>query len=150
MQVASLATIQHLVNNCEKYSLDINAQDTQGNTPLHLAASSSRLDVVKYLLLLPTINDTIVNLDRKQPVEVCKDTNIAQLMQFERAKFVEKAATNLRIYFSNRDFDNLENILIANPRASELLDINGTEPQTGNTVLHEFIKKMIWQCVTGS
>lgn len=141
VQVASLATIQHLVNNCEKYSLDINAQDTQGNTPLHLAASSSRLDVVKYLLLLPTINDTIVNLDRKQPVEVCKDTNIAQLMQFERAKFVEKAATNLRIYFSNRDFDNLENILIANPRASELLDINGTEPQTGNTVLHEFIKK---------
>ena len=41
VQVASLATIQHLVNNCEKYSLDINAQDTQGNTPLHLAASSS-------------------------------------------------------------------------------------------------------------
>lgn len=141
VQVASLATIQHLVSNSEKYSLDINAQDTQGNTPLHLAASSSRLDVVKYLLLLPTINDTIVNLDKKQPVEVCKDTNIAQLMQFERAKFVEKAATNLRVYFSNRDFENLEKLLIANPRACELLDINGTEPQTGNTVLHEFIKK---------
>ncbi|KAL6453228.1 OSH2 Oxysterol-binding protein 2 [Candida maltosa Xu316] len=141
VQVASLATIQYLINNAEKYSLDINAQDTQGNTPLHLAAASSRLDVVKYLLSLPNINDTIVNLDKKQPVEVCKDANIAQLMQFERAKFVEKAATDLRQYFSNRDFTNLEKLLILNPRASELLDINGAEPQTGNTVLHEFIKK---------
>lgn len=141
VQVASLSTIQYLVNNADKFSLDINAQDTQGNTPLHLAASSSRLDVVKYLLSLSNINDTIVNLDKKQPVEVCKDANIAQLMQFERAKFVEKAATDLRQYFSNRDFDNLEKLLILNPRASELLDINGAEPLTGNTVLHEFIKK---------
>ena len=141
VQVASLSTIQYLVNKADKFSLDINAQDTQGNTPLHLAAASSRLDVVKYLLSLPNINDTIVNLDKKQPVEVCKDANIAQVMQFERAMFVEKAATNLRQYFSNRDFENLERLLILNPRASELLDINGAEPLTGNTVLHEFIKK---------
>ncbi|RCK63629.1 Oxysterol-binding 1 [Candida viswanathii] len=141
VQVASLTTIQYLVNNADKLSLDINAQDTQGNTPLHLAAASGRLDVVKYLLSLPNINDTIVNLDKKQPVEVSKDANIAQVMQFERAKFVEKAATDLRQYFSNRDFDNLEKLLVLNPRASELLDINGAEPQTGNTVLHEFIKK---------
>ncbi|EGW32266.1 uncharacterized protein SPAPADRAFT_139837 [Spathaspora passalidarum NRRL Y-27907] len=141
VQVSSLQTIQYLVINAEKFNLDINAQDAQGNTPLHLAAIASRLDIVKYLLSLPSINDTIVNLDKKQPVEVCKDLSIAQLMQFERAKFVEKSAIELRNFFSNRDFKNLENLLVLNPRASELLDINGADPETGNTVLHEFIKK---------
>ncbi|RLV93393.1 Oxysterol-binding protein 2 [Spathaspora sp. JA1] len=141
VQVSSLSTLQHLVANSEKYSLDINSQDAQGNTPLHLAAMASRLDIVKYLLSLPNINDTIMNLDKKQPVEVCKDLNIAQLMQFERAKFVEKSSIELRQFFSNRDFKNLENLLVLNPRANELLDINGSDPKTGNTVLHEFIGK---------
>ncbi|KAI5965465.1 hypothetical protein KGF57_000731 [Candida theae] len=141
VQVATLQTIQYLVDHAEKYGLDINSQDPQGNTPLHLAAIASRQDVVKYLLSLPDINDTIVNLDKKQPVELCKNLNLAQLMQFERAKFVERSATQLRQFFSNRDFDNLERLLVLNPRASELLDINGADPESGNTVLHEFIKK---------
>lgn len=141
VQVAPLSTIQFLVDNSSKFGLDINSQDVDGNTPLHLAAQASRLDVVKYLLSLPNINDTIVNLEKKQPVEMCKDLAIIQLMQFERAKFVENAATQLRQYFSSRDFDNLENLLVLNPRASELLDINGSDPETGYTVLHEFIKK---------
>ena len=141
VQVATLPTIQYLIDNALKYKLDINAQDPQGNTPLHLAAIATRQDVVKYLLSLPDINDTIVNLDKKQPVELCKNLNLAQLMQFERAKFVEKSATQLRQFFSERDFDNLEKLLVLNPRASELLDINGADPESGNTVLHEFIKK---------
>ncbi|CUM67545.1 uncharacterized protein PRCAT00005245001 [Priceomyces carsonii] len=141
VQVAQLPVIQFLVNNADKFGIDINAQDKDGNTPLHLAAATSRLEVVKYLLSLPNINDTIVNLEKKQPVEVCHDTDVAQLMQFERAKFVEKLATQLRHYFTNRDFDNLEKLLVSNPRASELLDINGADPETGNTILHEFIRK---------
>ncbi|KAG7663106.1 uncharacterized protein J8A68_003378 [[Candida] subhashii] len=141
VQVASLNVLQFLISNSNKYNIDINAQDKDGNTPLHLAAMANRLDIVKYLLSLPNINDTIVNLNKKQPVEVCKDVTIAQLMQFERAKFVEKSAGELRAFFSNRDFQNLENLLVNNPRASELLDINGADPETGNTVLHEFISK---------
>lgn len=137
VQVAPLGTLQYLVN---KFNLDINAQDENGDTPLHLAALSGRIDVVKYLLGLPGINDTVVNLAKKQPVEVTKDINVAQLMQIERAKFVEQSAGQLRLYFSNRDFQNLENLLVLNPRASELLDINGADPDTGNTVFHEFIK----------
>lgn len=141
VQVAPLATLQHLVENADRFKLDINAQDPDGNTPLHLAAAALRLEIVKYLLLLPAINDTIVNAKKKQPVELCKDLDIAQLMQFERAKFVEKLAGQLRHFFSLRDFDSLEALLVLNPRASELLDINGADPESGNTVLHEFIKK---------
>jgi Ankyrin repeat./PH domain. len=141
VQVAPLSIIQYLVSNSSKFGLDINSQDQDGNTPLHLTVLSSRIEVIKYLLSLPNINDTIVNLKKKQPVELCKDINIIQLMQFERAKFVETSSINLRKYFSTRDFKNLEKLLIVNARASELLDINGTDPTTGNTVLHEFIKK---------
>lgn len=141
VQVAPLPVLQYLVENCKRFQLDINSQDRDGNTPLHLAALSSRMEIVKYLLSLKGINDTIVNLKKKQPVELCKDMNIIQLMQFERAKFVENAACQLRQYFSNRDFDSLEQLLVFNARASELLDINGADPDTGNTVLHEFIKK---------
>lgn len=140
VQVAPLSTIQDLVNDTT-YQFDVNAQDTDGNTPLHLAAAASRFNVVKYLLSLPDINDTVVNADNQQPVELAKDPNIAQLMQFERAKFVEKSATQLRQFFSARDFESLEQLLVLNPRAAELLDINGADPESGNTVLHEFIGK---------
>lgn len=138
VQVAPLPMLQHLIDH---FGLDINAQDLDGNTPLHLAAAASRFNVVKYLLNLPNINDTVINAEKKQPVELARDANIAQLMQFERAKFVERSATQLRQFFFARDFKNLDNILVHNARASELLDINGADPDTGNTVLHEFISK---------
>lgn len=143
VQIAPLSTIQHLIelSSSKDYDLDLNAQDVDGNTPLHLAVAASRFNIVKYLMGLPDINDTVINAERKQPVELAKDANIAQLMQYERAKFVEKSATELRQYFSARDFDNLERLLVTNARASELLDINGADPETGNTVLHEFIQK---------
>ncbi|CAK7901101.1 oxysterol-binding protein homolog 1 [[Candida] anglica] len=141
VQVAPANVLAYLVTNAARFHIDINAQNEDGNTPLHIAAQASRGDVVKYLLALPIINDTVVNIHKQQPVELCRDPNIAQLMQFERAKFVEKSSIQLRQYFSARDFDNLESLLVSNPRASELLDINGGDPDTGNTVLHEFIKK---------
>lgn len=144
VQIAPLLMIQHLTEN-EGFRLDVNAQDVDGNTPLHLAVAASRFNIVKYLMGFPGINDTVLNAERKQPVELAKDANIAQLMQFERAKFVEKAATDLRQYFSARDFDHLEDLLISDARAAELLDINGADPETGNTVLHEFIRKEDFQ-----
>lgn len=141
VQVAPATILAYLITNSKKFDIDINSQDPDGNTPLHLAAAASRGDVIKYLLALPNINDTIVNKQKQQPVELCRDPNIAQLMQFERAKFVEKSSIQLRTFFTNRDFDALENLLVHNPRASELLDINGADPDSGNTVLHEYIKK---------
>lgn len=141
VQVAPATVLAYLVTNAERFHLDVNSQDPEGNTPLHLAAAALRGDVVKYLLALPNINDTIVNLQKQQPVELCRDPNIAQLMQFERAKFVERASIQLRHDFLHRDFALLEQLLVHNARALELLDINGADPDTGNTVLHEYIKK---------
>ncbi|SMN22919.1 similar to Saccharomyces cerevisiae YAR042W SWH1 Protein similar to mammalian oxysterol-binding protein [Maudiozyma saulgeensis] len=126
----------------EKLSLriDINEQDNNGNTPLHLAAYQSRTDVVSLLMDQPSINDCITNDINLQPFELCRNINVAQLMQYKRSQYIADIATEFRTAFNNRDFQHLESIL-NNQRNFQLLDINGMDPQTGDTVLHEFVKK---------
>ncbi|EDO17409.1 hypothetical protein Kpol_1037p5 [Vanderwaltozyma polyspora DSM 70294] len=159
VQVAPMALIKEIVENWVRKSLpsendddedniregddlklDLNKQDLNGNTPLHLACYQSRGDVVSYLMDQVTINDCLANNQRLQPIEVCKNLNIAQMMQYKRSNYVAEIAQEFRMAFNNRDFGHLENIL-NNPRNAELLDINGTDPETGDTVLHEFVKK---------
>ena len=43
VQIAPLALVQHLA---QSKKLDINSQDVDGNTPLHLAASAGRADAL--------------------------------------------------------------------------------------------------------
>ena len=151
IQVAPFQLIKEIVqNNTETDSatddesldihLNINEQDNNGNTPLHLAALQSRTDVVSLLMDHPQINDCIVNNFNLQPYEMCRNVNVAQLMQFKRSSYVAQIATEFRTAFDNRDFEHLESIL-SNQRNAQLLDINGTDPKTGDTVLHEFVKK---------
>lgn len=121
-------------------SLNINQQDHNGNTPLHIAAFQSRGDVVGFLMDQPNINDCITNNQHLQPLEMCKNLNVAQMMQIKRSRYVAEIAQEFRTAFNTRDFNFLESILSV-PRNAELLDINGTDPETGDTVLHEFVKK---------
>lgn len=151
VQVAPLSLIKEIVQDwckdnqkkAEKQSdvsLNINQIDENGNTPLHLAAFQTRGDVVAFLMDQPNINDCVLNNSHLQPIEVCKNLNIAQMMQVKRASYVAETAQEFRTAFNNRDFSHLESILSA-PRNAELLDINGMDPETGDTVLHEFVKK---------
>ncbi|KAL6950933.1 hypothetical protein ACO0QE_000215 [Hanseniaspora vineae] len=147
VQVSPLQMIKDIVNNFvinennKLLKLDINYQDADGNTALHLAAYQSRSDVVQFLMSqTPYINDCVLNNRHLQPIEMCKDMNTASIMQNLRAKYITEIATEFRLAFNNRDFGHLETIL-ENPRNFELLDINGTDPTTGDTVLHEFVKK---------
>ncbi|QLL34415.1 hypothetical protein HG536_0G02760 [Torulaspora globosa] len=150
VQVAPLSLIKEIVQEWCKDNqkdagdldvcLDINQTDENGNTPLHLAAFQTRGDVVAFLMDQPNINDCVLNNSHLQPIEVCKNLNIAQMMQVKRASYVAETAQEFRTAFNNRDFSHLESILSA-PRNAELLDINGMDPETGDTVLHEFVKK---------
>ncbi|OUT23414.1 hypothetical protein CAS74_001732 [Pichia kudriavzevii] len=121
VQVAPFSIIQFLVDN--GLVEDINSQDNDGNTALHLAANSNRNDVIKYLMSQPSINDCLYNKESKQPIQ-----------------HIERIASQLRYGFETRNFELLEQLL-TNPRDKELLDINGTDPVTNDTVLIEFIKK---------
>ncbi|CDF89130.1 ZYBA0S03-09868g1_1 [Zygosaccharomyces bailii CLIB 213] len=153
VQVAPTSLIKEIVNqwsnasstsrkNAEKagITIDINYRDQNGDTPLHLSAFQSRADVVEFLMDQPGINDCILNNSHLQPIEMCRNLGIAQMMQTKRATYVAEIAQEFRTAFNNRDFGHLEAIL-SNPRNAELLDINGTDPETGDTVLHEFVKK---------
>lgn len=120
--------------------VDINAADSNGNTPLHLAAMYGRQDVCMELLNDANINDTIQNRQGKQPVELSKYPGLAESMQISRARYVEKVAIKLRKEFEAENIPALEEVL-SSPRAVALLDINGQDPDTGSTVLHEFVKR---------
>lgn len=85
------------------------------------------------------INDTLTNDDGKQPVEVARTPELADAMQVVRAQYVEKVAIKMKQAFSRNDIKTLESIL-ASPRASNLLDINGQDPDTGSTVLHDAVR----------
>jgi oxysterol-binding protein 1 len=50
--------------------VDLAAKNRQGNTALHLAASQGRDDVVDLLLQQPDIDDSIVNHEGKQVVDL--------------------------------------------------------------------------------
>lgn len=140
VQIAPLSTIQYLLENSVKYGIDLNSHDSMGNTPLHIAVVSLRVDVVSYLLSLPNINDTLLNLNKKQAIEMTNNLNIIQLMLFEKAKFIEKHSQEVREYFLKRNFSGLERVLVNNARAAALININTPDTKTGNTILHEAIK----------
>lgn len=123
------------------YSKNLNLQDDDGNTPLHIACQSQRHDIIELLFEQPMINDTILNSANQQPIDMIKNNpNLFNFVQLQRVKYVESISSQLRKAFTNRSFDQL-NKIYSNPRNLELLDINGIDPETGDTVLHEFIKK---------
>ncbi|KAK9480133.1 Oxysterol-binding protein-domain-containing protein [Lipomyces japonicus] len=139
VQVASASLIELIVSSGNPF-IDINGQDVDGNTPLHLAASLGREDIVSLLMERLEINDTIVNAAGKQAVEVCRYPELTQAMQVSRAQFVEKAAIELKRDFESENLKGIDKIL-SNSRAAALLDINGQDPDAGTTVLHDAVRK---------
>lgn len=142
VQVAPLKLIAKLLSDdaATELGVNINHQDTDGNTALHLAALNNRLDVAQLFLRDPRINDTILNNNMKQPIDCTKDLHMIALLQYERGQYLEKIALEFRTAFMDHDLAVLDDIL-SQPRNFELLDINGNDPETGDTVLHEFVKK---------
>ncbi|KAF5097714.1 hypothetical protein D0Z00_002315 [Geotrichum galactomycetum] len=141
VQAAPLETIRAILTAFKGApAFDINSiEPSKGDTPLHVAARYGRSDVVMYLLSLDGINDTVTNFAGKQPVEVARTPELAEAMQVVRAQYVGNVAIKMKRCFATNDIPALEELLSI-PRAATLLDINGQDPDTGSTVLHDFVK----------
>ncbi|KAJ4134464.1 hypothetical protein NW765_008505 [Fusarium oxysporum] len=152
-------TILHLAIQCAEFpvieyvlsegqgSIDVNARDKDGNTPLHLAAIQGRTTVVKLLLEQKDINDAIANAQGKLPLDVARNPEIFQLLQLSRSLFAEAKVKQVQELIARGNYGALAGVLEEH-RVKTVLDINSpefaSEPftvQTGGTLLHEAARK---------
>ncbi|KAK0655565.1 Oxysterol-binding protein-domain-containing protein [Cercophora newfieldiana] len=152
-------TILHLAIQCAEQpvveyvlsdgagSLDINARDKDGNTPLHIAAAQGRSQVVRLLLENKEINDAIANQQGRLPIDLARNPEIFQQLQLSRSLFAENKIRQVQDLILHGDFKTLEQVL-EEPRFKTVLDINSTEfasdpvtVQAGGTLLHEAARR---------
>lgn len=152
-------TVLHLAIQCAEFPvveyvlsdgaslIDVNARDKDGNTPLHLAATQGRTQVVRLLLEQKDINDAIANGQGRLPLDLARNPDIFQLLQLSRSLFAETKVTEVQELIGRGDYKALAQIL-DEPRFKTMLDINSTEfvsdpitVQSGGTLLHEAARK---------
>ncbi|KAH7019098.1 Oxysterol-binding protein-domain-containing protein [Ilyonectria destructans] len=152
-------TLLHLAIQCSEFpvieyvlsdglgTIDVNARDKDGNTPLHLAAIQGRTTVVKLLLEQKDINDAIANSQGKLPIDVARNPEIFQLLQLARSLFAEAKVKQVQDLIARGNYGALAGVLEEH-RVKTVLDINSpefaSEPftvQTGGTLLHEAARK---------
>lgn len=152
-------TILHLAIQCAEQpvveyvlsdgagSLDINARDKDGNTPLHVAAIQGRTQVVRLLLENKEINDAIANHQGRLPIDLARNPDIFQQLQLSRSLFAENKVRQIQDLILHGELKVLEQVL-EEPRFKTVLDINSpefsSEPttvQAGGTLLHEAARR---------
>ncbi|KAK3298607.1 Oxysterol-binding protein-domain-containing protein [Chaetomium fimeti] len=152
-------TILHLAIQCAEQpvveyvlsdgagSLDINARDRDGNTPLHVAAAQGRTQVVRLLLENKEINDAIANHQGRLPIDLARNPDIFQQLQLSRSLFAENKVRQIQDLILHGELKVLEQVL-EEPRFKTVLDINSpefsSEPttvQAGGTLLHEAARR---------
>lgn len=152
-------TILHLAIQCAEQpvveyvlsdgagSLDINARDKEGNTPLHIAAAQGRSQIVRLLLENKDINDAIANHQGRLPIDLARNPEIFQQLQLSRSLFAENKVRQVQDLILHGELKILEQVL-EEPRFKTVLDINSTEfasepttVQSGGTLLHEAARR---------
>jgi ankyrin repeat protein len=61
--------------------LDLNCQNADGNTPLHLAARLGRQEMVDCILSHPSVDDTLLNKDGKTGLDLSKTRQISSTIE---------------------------------------------------------------------
>lgn len=135
--------ILSVAKNTPGITIDINARDREGNTPLHLASMLGRASTVRLLLDQPETNDSLVNYQARSPLDLARTPEIFQQLQLSRSLFVDAQTKELQALVAQKNYDEIKRLL-EDSKVEMVLDVNSgelaTEPitvQSGGTLLHE-------------
>ena len=121
---------------------DINGQDRDGNTPLHLASMLGRASLIK-VLLVHKVDSTILNYQSRTALDLARTPEVFQLLQLDRAMFTEEHIARIHKLVAVSDYEGLESLL-EDSKVASMVDVNAmelaTDPSTlesGGTLLHQ-------------
>jgi oxysterol-binding protein 1 len=150
VQCAQPSVVEQVIGITSRVSgakTDLNVQDKDGNTPLHLAASLGRPQLVRVLLEQKTADSSMLNYQGRTALDLAKTPEIFQQLQYDRAMFLEQQVRRVQELVAKKNYDGLEKIL-EDTRVTSVLDVNGAElaaePSTvesGGSLLHEAARR---------
>ncbi|KAJ3182224.1 hypothetical protein HDU85_003266 [Gaertneriomyces sp. JEL0708] len=120
----------------------INARNSDGETPLHVAARLGRTDIVEALFAVPGVDDTLPDNDGRTIDRVAKGERLAFLILTHRMHFAEKITRQIRTHLSTPSYQLIIDLFNADPRANAYLargwfDINAPiDTEAEMSILH--------------
>jgi len=144
VQCALPATIEYLLFELQ---VDPNMPETDtGNTPLHLAVSTNRIEVAQLLLSHPAINDSLQNKEGKTPDQLVTSYEMMQVLQKSHntlRALIQKHLDEFEAQRSRGDPASDEEAklveVISRPRVTAV-DLATSSSATGKDVLHTAVK----------
>ncbi|KAK4689354.1 oxysterol-binding protein 1, partial [Tremellales sp. Uapishka_1] len=144
VRVGSVETIRRILASSHVPSPNISGGAGSLVTPLHVASSIGRADVVQLLLTDPRINDTIRDEQSRTPLECAATGEIASLIENSRGDLQIRYISLLSNYVSS-PLSSLEESLamvefLEGPR-TEIVNLNVLDEHTGTSLLHEAARR---------
>ncbi|KAI0307052.1 Oxysterol-binding protein-domain-containing protein [Multifurca ochricompacta] len=142
IRCASIETVSLLLSH---RSIPPNAvhPPASGTTPLHLAASLGRADVVNLLLEQDGIDDTLRDINGRTCTDVARGKDVLSVINDSRSLLTASYRSLLRSYTLSPPNDPPSPVLLAllsSPR-SRLVDLSYLDDTSGSTLLHEATRR---------